>query len=58
MLGATGTAAAYGPAVVTVEVQPSQPAHTATVVLVGIFVVQGHITGRYVLDQPIASQRL
>jgi hypothetical protein len=31
---------------------------TATVVLVGIFVVQGHMTGRYVLDQPVASQRL
>jgi hypothetical protein len=28
---------------------------TATVVLVGIFVVQGHLTGRYVLDRPVAS---
>jgi hypothetical protein len=41
---------------------PQKPQHigfilgvvTATVVLVGIFVVQGHMTGRYVLDQPVA----
>jgi hypothetical protein len=31
---------------------------TAAVVLVGMFVVQGHLTGRYVLDPPVASQPL
>ena len=31
---------------------------TVAVVLVGVFVVQGHLTGRYVLDQPVASERL
>jgi hypothetical protein len=29
---------------------------TATVVLVGAFVVQGHLSGRYVLERPVASQ--
>ena len=29
------------------------PERSATVVVVGIFVVQGHMTGRYVLDQPV-----
>jgi hypothetical protein len=28
---------------------------TAAVVVVGIIVVQGHLTGRYVLDRPVAS---
>jgi hypothetical protein len=28
---------------------------TAAVIVVGMFVVQGHLTGRYVLDRPVVS---
>jgi hypothetical protein len=31
---------------------------TAVVMAVGVFVVQGHLTGRYVLDGPVLSKSL
>jgi hypothetical protein len=31
-------------------------AATIAVVLVGVFMVQGHLAGRFVLEQPVASQ--